>query len=199
VSAGLAALRKFVQRAPRAEERCELCGAAIPAGHEHLVDPSKRELKCACGACAVLFPGLEAARFVRVRPRAELLPDLRFSDEQWDALRIPVGLAFFFRSSAAGRLVAFYPSPAGATESLVGLEAWAAIERDNPALVELAPDVEALLVHRVGNAREHYLVSIDRCYRLVGLVRLHWRGFSGGAEAQEEIGRFFAGLRGARA
>jgi hypothetical protein len=173
VSAGLAALRKFVQRAPRAEERCELCGAAIPAGHEHLVDPSKRELKCACGACAVLFPGLEAARFVRVRPRAELLPDLRFSDEQWDALRIPVGLAFFFRSSAAGRLVAFYPSPAGATESLVGLDAWAAIERDNPALVELAPDVEALLVHRVGNAREHYLVSIDRCYRLVGLVRLH--------------------------
>jgi hypothetical protein len=110
-------------------------------------------------------------------------------------LGIPVGLAFFFRSSAASRVVAFYPSPAGATESLIGLDSWVSIEGENPVLGELQPDVEALLVYRVDGAREHYRVSIDHCYRLVGLVRVHWRGFSGGAEAWQEIGRFFAALR----
>jgi uncharacterized protein DUF5947 len=199
VSAGLAALRRFVRRPAAAEEVCELCGAAIPAGHEHLADPVRRELKCACGACAILFPGSERARFVRVRPHAELLPGFHLDDQQWDALRIPVGLAFFFRSSVAGRVVAFYPSPAGATESLVQLDAWSAVEHDNPVLDGLEPDAEALLVHRVGAARDHYRVSIDHCYRLVGLVRLHWRGFSGGAAAWKEIDRFFSGLRGSDA
>jgi hypothetical protein len=195
VSAGVAALRRFVRRPAAAEERCELCGSSLFAGHDHLVDPAARALKCACGACAVLFPGGNG-RFLRVRSRAEVLRDVRLDDDRWDALGIPVGLAFFFRSSAAGRVVAFYPSPAGATESLVGLDSWASIERENPVLGELEPDVEALLVHRVGESREHYRVSIDHCYRLVGLVRVHWRGFSGGAAAQEEIRRFFAALRG---
>jgi len=194
VSAGLAALRRFVRRAAAAEERCELCGAGLPAGHDHLVDPAARALKCACGACAVLFPGGNG-RFLRVRPRAELLRDMRLDDERWDALGIPVGLAFFFRSSAAGRVVAFYPSPAGATESLIGLDSWVSIEGETPVLGELQPDVEALLVYRVDGVREHYRVSIDHCYRLVGLVRVHWRGFSGGAGGWEEIGRFFAALR----
>ena len=198
MTAGLAALRRFVRPLKPAEERCELCGASVPPAHDHLVDPAGRALKCACPACAVLFPGGNG-RFLRVRPRAELLRDVRVDDDRWDALGIPVGLAFFFRSSAAGRVVAFYPSPAGATESLVGLDSWESIERDNPVLGELQPDVEALLVYRVDGRREHYRVSIDHCYRLVGVVRMRWRGFSGGAEAQEEIGRFFAGLRGANA
>ena len=105
----------------------------------------------------------------------------------------------FFRSSAAGRVVAFYPSPAGATESLIELDAWETIERDNPPLAAIQPDVEALLVRRIGSLREHYLVSIDHCYHLVGLVRLHWHGFSGGAAAREQIERFFAELRGGHA
>jgi hypothetical protein len=96
-------------------------------------------------------------------------------------------------------VVAFYPSPAGATESLIGLDSWGSIERENPVLGELQPDVEALLVYRVASVREHYRVSIDHCYRLVGLVRVHWRGFSGGAQAWEEIGRFFVALRGRNA
>jgi hypothetical protein len=198
VTSGLAALRRFVRRPRPVGERCELCGAGLAFGHDHLVDPVARALKCACPACAVLFPGGNG-RFLRVRSRAELLRDVRLDDDRWDALGIPVGLAFFFRSSAAGRVVAFYPSPAGATESLVGLDSWGSIERENPVLGQLQPDVEALLVYRLDGRREHYRVSIDHCYRLVGLVRLRWRGFSGGAEAQEEIGRFFAGLRGSDA
>jgi hypothetical protein len=199
VTAGLAALRRFVRLPAAAPERCELCGSSIPKGHEHLVDPARHELKCACGPCAILFPQREGARFARVRPRAESLPAFQLEEERWEELRIPVGLAFFFRSSAAGRVVAFYPSPAGATESLIQLDSWEAIERDNPPLARMEPDVEALLVRRIGADREQYLVSIDHCYRLVGLVRLHWRGFSGGPEAREQIDRFFAELRGAHA
>jgi hypothetical protein len=199
MTAGLAALRRFVRRPAAAEERCELCGSSIAPGHEHLVDPARHELKCACGPCAILFPEREGARFARVRGRAEPLPGFHLEDARWEELRIPVGLAFFFRSSTAGRVVAFYPSPAGATESLIQLDAWQEIERDNPPLARMQPDVEALLVRRIGTLREQYLVSIDHCYRLVGLVRMHWHGFSGGAAAREQIDRFFAQLRGTHA
>jgi hypothetical protein len=57
------------------------------------------------------------------------------------------------------------------------------------------PDVEALLVNRVGAARDYFIVPIDECYKLVGLIRLHWRGLSGGAVVWGEIGRFFDELR----
>ena len=103
-------------------------------------------------------------------------------------------MAFFFHSTAAGRVQAFYPSPMGPTESLLGLEAWAELERANPVLGTLAPDVEALLVNRARGARGHWIVPIDECYALVGLIRTHWRGFTGGAEVWEELARFFETL-----
>jgi len=186
----ISALRRFVREKPPAVERCELCSAPLSPRHEHLVDPARRELKCACTACALLFP--DGTRLLRVRPRAELLADFQLSDTQWDALRLPIGLAFFLRT--ASRVTAFYPGPAGATESLVPLDAWEEIARLNA--LELQRDVEALLVNRVGAAREHYLVSVDQCYGLVGILRRSWRGFSGGEEVWERIGQFFSELRG---
>jgi Family of unknown function (DUF5947) len=172
------ALRRFVREAAR----CDLCGAAIGEGHPHLVDPRRRELKCACPACAVLLP---EGRFRRVPPHVE---PVRIEDRRWDALGLPVGLAFFSRSG--GKVTAFYPSPAGATESSVPLDAWDSLG------VELEDDLEGLIVRRIGSIREHYRVSIDACYRLSGLLRLHWQGFSGGVRASKEIDRFFARLRG---
>jgi Family of unknown function (DUF5947) len=100
-------------------------------------------------------------------------------------------MAFFFRSSREGRVMAYYPSPAGPTESLLGLEAWDEIEAANPALAEMAVDTEALLVKRAKGTRRQWLVPIEDCYALVGLIRTRWRGFSGGAEVWEEIDRFF--------
>jgi hypothetical protein len=88
-----------------------------------------------------------------------------------------------------------YPSPAGATEALVPAEAWEALTEENPVLRGLEPDVEGLLVNRVGEARECYRVGIDECYKLVGLIRIHWRGLSGGTVVWDQIGRFFAGLK----
>lgn len=112
---------------------------------------------------------------------------------------IPIEMAFFFKNGASGKVVAFYPGPAGATESLLSLDTWSDIERENPALREMEPDVEALLANRVGATRgvaaEYYIVPIDECFKLVGLIRLHWRGLSGGTEVWREVGKFFASLK----
>ena len=91
--------------------------------------------------------------------------------------------------------MAFYPSPMGPTESLLKLSAWEELEESNPVLKEMERDVEAVLVNRVRGAREHFLVPMDECYSLVGLIRTRWRGLSGGREVWEEIARFFEELR----
>jgi hypothetical protein len=103
-------------------------------------------------------------------------------------------MAFFFFDSRAGRVVALYPGPMGATESLLELESWDAIEAANPLLSTLEADVEALLVNRARGARQQWLVPIDDCYSLAGLIRTRWRGLTGGREVWEEIGRFFEEL-----
>ena len=190
----LAALRRFAKPRPPAE-RCELCDAPLADEHAHLVEPTDRRLLCACDPCALLFSYREGTKYRRVPRRIDFLPEFRLTDEAWEALHLPINLAFFLHSSPAGRVVAFYPSPAGAMESLVGLDAWAELTETNPVLRELEPDVEALLVNRLGETREAYRVGVDLCYHLAGLIRLHWRGLSGGPEVWEEIGRFFAGLK----
>lgn len=190
-----AVLRRFVpQRA--AVERCEVCSAELPPEHEHLVDVSTRQLTCACQACAILFSGKANGKFRRVPRRIRYLADFELSDAQWESLLIPISMAFFFRSSVAGKVIALYPSPAGATESLLDFESWDEIRRDNPVLDEMEPDTEALLVNRMRGAADYYLLPIDECYRLVGLIRTHWHGLSGGPEMWEAIGKFFAELKG---
>src|SRR4051794_35254619 len=173
-----------VRTAAAQDEHCELCGAPIPPAHRHLLDLDTRELACACRACGLLFdrPGIDAGRFRAIGDRRLRIADLELSDPMWEELRLPVEMAFFFRSSREERVRAFYPSPMGPTESLLGLEAWADVEAANPVLRTLAPDTEALLVDRLRGSRRHWIVPIDDCYRLVGLVRTRWRGFSGGRE-----------------
>ncbi|MBX6311307.1 MAG: hypothetical protein IRY99_00045 [Isosphaeraceae bacterium] len=190
----LASLRRFVQ--PRAiRERCELCSAELTANHSHLVELSRRRLVCACEPCAILFDNQVGTRYRRVPRRVQFLPDFRLSDLLWEGLQLPINLAFFLQTTPAGHVVALYPSPAGATESLIAAEAWEALVEENPVLRSLEPDVEGLLVNRVTTVSECYRIGIDECYRLVGLIRTHWRGLSGGTVVWEEIGRFFTGLR----
>jgi hypothetical protein len=197
--ASFVALRRFVRaRAPA--ERCELCSAELAPEHAHLVEPDTRRLLCACDACAVLFTGRHDARFRRVPRRTRYLPDVHMSDAQWESLHLPINLAFFFHSTPAGKVVALYPSPAGPVESLLPLDAWDELVYANPVLASLEPDVEALLVNRLGPPRgfagpEYYRAPIDQCYALVGIVRAHWHGLSGGTEAWREIRSFFERLR----
>jgi hypothetical protein len=190
----LASLRRYTR--PRtARVKCELCSAALADEHSHLLELANRRLCCTCEPCAILFGSPAAAKYRRVPGGARFLADFRMPDEQWEGLQLPINLAFFVHSSAATRVVALYPSPAGATEALPPPDAWEAVVEDNPSLRDLEPDVEALLVNRLGPQPEHYRVGIDECYALVGLVRKHWRGLSGGPAAWKEIAQFFDGLK----
>ena len=180
-----------------AEERCDLCSEPIAAEHRHLLDLERRQILCACRACKILFDRKEAGgdRYRLVPERCYEIADFDLDEARWQSLRIPVDMAFFFASTAVGRVVAFYPSPMGATESLLELEDWDDLRERNPVLAELEPDVEALLVNRARGAREHWLVPVDRCYALVGLIRTRWKGLAGGEEVWAEISRFFDDLR----
>jgi hypothetical protein len=191
----LASLRRFARPRP-VRERCDLCSVALADKHAHLLELASRRLLCACDACAVLFDNPTAGKYRRVPRRVQLLRDFHLPEEAWAGLQLPIDLAFLLHSTAAGHVVAFYPSPAGATEALAPVEAWQALVDDNPVLRELTPDVEALLVNRIQQNREHYRAGIDKCYELVGLLRMHWRGLSGGPAVWEAIARFFDGLRG---
>ena len=178
---------------PAAGEACELCGGPMAAEHRHVLDRRDRELRCACPACAILFatPAAGGGHYRLVPERRRRLDGFVLDDVLWADLRLPVDIAFFVRESEAGRVAAYYPSPMGPTESLLALDAWAALEAANPVLASLEPDVEALLVDRARGARRQWLVPIDECYGLVGLIRTRWRGFTGGAEVWAALEDFF--------
>ena len=184
---------------PRSEESCELCGVEISESHSHLANVEKRGLVCVCRPCYLLFTHSRAAggHYKAVPERYLYLPNILLNEAQWDELQIPVGIAFFFFNTSLGRMLAFYPSPAGATESLLPLETWGEWVKRNSVLASVGADVEALLVHNVkrrGNF-ESFIVPIDACYELVGRIRRCWKGFDGGEEAWREINDYFARLR----
>jgi hypothetical protein len=184
---------------PRAGEICELCTEPISDEHGHLVDLSARNLMCACRGCYLLFcsEGAGGGHFRSVPDRYLSFPEFELSPGQWDNLQIPVSVAFFFLNSSLGRVAAFYPGPAGATESELPLDTWAEVVESNPQLGTLEPDVEAFLVRSKPNQGgiECYVVPIDACYELVGHLRRLWRGFDGGREANDKIEEFFADVR----
>jgi hypothetical protein len=203
-SASFGVLRQFVRRS-KPRETCELCSLELGPTHQHLLEPVARKLVCACDACAILFSSQGPAehkrvKYKRVPRRIRFLSDFRLTDGQWAGLMMPINMAFFFQSTPQRRVIALYPSPAGATESLLSFDSWSDIEHDNPALLEMEPDVEALLVNRIGHSRgftnpEYYLVPIDECFKLVGLIRARWQGLSGGTEVWKDIGQFFSDLQ----
>ena len=194
----LASLRRITAGRPEppAGERCEMCAEPIAEPHQHVVNLESRALMCTCRGCYLLFTSERAElRYRAVPDRYLSFPEFTFGPADWDALQIPVGLAFLFHNSVQDRTVAFYPGPAGATESELTLDAWQRIVTANPPFGHLRPDVEALLLR--GPDREQpgysaYLVPIDACYELVGRLRMLWRGFDGGQEARAAIEEFFA-------
>ena len=183
------------RRAARQDvERCELCSRELGSSHPHLVDVVGRRIVCSCEACSLLFEGRTEGRYRRVPRDIVRLRDSILDDVDWNSLSIPISLAFFFFSSAAGKMMALYPSPAGATESLLPLDAWNAIAAREPRVQQLHPDVEALLVNRLCTPAAYYIVPIDRCYELTGMIRKHWKGFSGGDELWREVDAYFVRL-----
>jgi hypothetical protein len=193
LDSALAALSRFA-RSPRPDvERCELCGTELPCEHPHLLDRQSRQVACACDACAILFCAQENAKFVRIPRRIVALDNFAFDEQSWDAMMLPINLAFFLRG-ADDSTSAAYPSPAGAMASEIDLPAWSELFAGASRLRSVEPEVEALLVNRIGGETKYFLVPVDECYRLVGLIRTQWRGLSGGQELWKGVGEFFAGL-----
>jgi len=184
---------------------CSLCGRRLDdasAEHRHAVDTDQHTLECICRACWFLLEPDPHARSGRTGARYRAVPDRVLRDiafeldtEVWAALEIPVSTAFFVHDSHADRVVALYPSPAGATESLLPLAAWDEFVAGSRLVHELAPDVEAIVARRDANGGELFLVPIDACYELVGRLRRVWHGLDGGAEVRQEIDTFFADVR----
>jgi hypothetical protein len=181
--------------------RCEMRSAQIADEHQHVVNVEGRQLMCVCRGCYLLFTDEHAElRYRAVPDRYLAFPDFALDRRRWEALQIPVGLSFFFRNSALDRVVAFYPGPAGATESELDLAAWNDIRAADPRVDMMADDTEALLV-RVPQgdtdeteSPECHLLPIDACYEFVGRLRMLWRGFDGGRDAHTYMDEFFGAI-----
>jgi hypothetical protein len=187
----IAALRRFAGGRTADRQRCELCGIEIGERHEHVVEPGGGGVRCACIACGGRFAGADG-RILRVVTGARRV-DLALDDAEWRGLGLPVAVAFF-RRSASGAVSAHFPGPAGTTAAPLDAGAWTALSARHPELPAIEPEVEALLVSRLEGAAGAYLVSIDLCYRLAGILRARWRGIAGGEEAHAAIAAFFAEL-----
>ncbi|HSV38700.1 MAG TPA: DUF5947 family protein [Nocardioidaceae bacterium] len=192
-------LRRLAAPKPPPEpqvERCEFCAVAIGDRHGHVADTNDHRLMCVCRPCYLLFApqGAGGGRYRGVGEEVRIVEDLSLNEVQWDALRIPVDLAFFFRQTGAEDLLAFYPGPGGATESLLDLAAWAEIAAENPVLDAIETDVEAVLLRKRHDGFTCHLVPIDLCYELVGVVRMYWTGLGGGTEVWHAIDEFFSNL-----
>lgn len=190
--------------APRpAGECCEMCSEQIADEHQHVVNLEGRQLMCVCRGCYLLFTDDRATlRYRAVPDRYLAFPDFVLGRREWELLQIPVGLAFFFRNSALGRTVAFYPGPAGATESELDLTAWEQIRTADPRVDLLADDTEALIIRMPDGhsafpqaspeaSPECFLVPVDTCYEFVGRLRMLWRGFDGGQQVRQFLDDFF--------
>lgn len=180
--------------ARKATEACDFCNADVGESHQHLMCLATRKLECVCDACALLLDG-QHQKYRRVPRRIRFLREFNMTDEQWNGFNVPIGMAFFSYNSAGNRVTATYVSPAGPVESQLTFEVWDELASTNAPIRTMEPDVEGLLVYRVGNSREHFIIPIDECFKLIAIIRLKWRGLSGGTEVWAEIGRFLDELK----
>jgi Family of unknown function (DUF5947) len=174
-------------------EYCDICGVTIPPDHRHLLHLVERRIVCSCEACWAMRSG--EGDYRPTGSRTVWLPDLNVPDELWASFQIPIGLAFFMRSTVTGCVVAMYPSPAGATESELHFDAWARMCELNPVLADMESDIEGLIVNRLSEPAVYAIAPIDRCYALTGAIKATWEGISGGTGVNHAVTRFFDELR----
>jgi hypothetical protein len=194
-----AALQRLLSKRPPPApgERCDYCAAPLAPEHGHLIDLQARRIMCGCRPCYLVFEPAGAAqgRYKTVPTRYAEVPGFAVSDTAWEQLQIPIGLAFFFHNSPEDRTIAVYPGPAGATESQLDLAAWNDVVGADPVLATLEPDIEAVIILRRKGTTRCFVVPIDAAYKLVGIIRIAWRGFDGGPDAWAKIEAFFAELK----
>jgi hypothetical protein len=185
-------MRELPEEPQPLEAACDLCGTSMPEDHRHLLQLDERSIVCVCESCWALRSG--DPEYVPTGTRVVWLERLDLPDDLWARFGIPIGLAFFLRTG--GGVVAFYPSPAGATESELDLGVWGELCARNPAAGDLEPEAEALIVDRLAAPPRAAIAPTDEAYRLVGLVKASWQGISGGPEVERAVAGFFDELRG---
>jgi hypothetical protein len=172
---------------------CEICHqVTIPEDHRHLLHLVERRIVCSCEACWAMRAA--EADYRPVGNRTLWLPDLDVPDDLWATFQIPIGLAFFMRSTVTDCVVALYPSPAGATESELHFESWHRMVELNPVLGVMEPDTEGLIVNRLSEPPAYVIAPIDRCYALTGTIKANWEGISGGSGVEVAVAEFFRRL-----
>ncbi len=187
-------LRKIATPLPEEEvEKCNFCGRILSSDHRHLVDLSAMKFMCTCEMCMITLA--ESGAYKPLPQRYLELEGFNMPDALWSDFLIPVNMAFFVLSSGRNGAVAYYPAPTGATESKLKMEAWNQLAQLNPLLNDLAPDLEALLINRLDDKGQYFIVPIDKCYELIGMIRITWKGIFGGKEVNDIIRQFFSKLK----
>jgi len=189
----VAMLSEMLRKRPPEGERCDFCATPVAPDHDHSIELAARRILCTCRPCHIVFEPVGAAqgKYRAIPNRYREVSEFVVDDATWDSLQLPIGLVFFFYNSTERRTVAFYPSPAGATESLLPLEEWVGIVARYPEFSSIEPDVEAILIQRNREVSRCFIVPIDAAYELVGLIRTCWKGFDGGQEAHQKIAQYF--------
>jgi hypothetical protein len=190
-------LQEMLKKRPPPGERCDYCSTPLTPEHSHLIELAARRILCACRPCYIVFEpeGAAQGKYRAIPTRYREVAEFAIDDAAWDALQVPIGLVFFFYNSLEKKMVAFYPSPVGATESLLPLDTWGEVIARYPVLTSIQPDVEAILMQRNREVSRCFIVPIDSAYELVGLIRMSWKGFDGGQEARRKIGEYFDKVR----
>jgi|HubBroStandDraft_4_1064222.scaffolds.fasta_scaffold00007_35 hypothetical protein len=177
--------------------RCDYCSTPLGLEHSHLVELAARRILCSCRPCYIVFEpeGAAQGKYRAIPTRYREIAGFTLTDATWDALQVPISLVFFFYNSIEKKMVAFYPSPVGATESLLPLGTWEEIVARYPDLGSIQPDVEAILMQRNRDVSRAFIVPIDSAYELVGLIRTTWKGFDGGEDSHKKIAEYFNNVK----
>jgi hypothetical protein len=190
-------LQEMLKKRPPPGECCDFCSTPVTPEHSHLIELAARRILCACRPCYIVFEpeGAAQGKYRAIPSRYREITAFAIDDALWDSLQVPIGLVFFFYNSLEQKMVAFYPSPVGATESLLPLDAWDEITARHSELASIKPDVEAILMQRSRESSRTFIVPIDSAYELVGLIRTSWKGFDGGEEARQKVAEYFDKVR----
>ena len=177
----------------QATERCDFCSKPISPDHRHFADLTNMKFMCACEVCTVMQA--EKGEYRPIPQRYKFLDGFEMPESVWAQLKIPVNMAFIVYNSDRNQPIAFYPSPAGSMESELQLASWESLNEDNPELQSLAPDLEGFMINRLNKPYEHFIVPIDSCYELIGLIRMTWQGIHGGEKIQDTVRGYFKDLK----
>jgi len=174
--------------------QCEMCAAPLVEKQRHLLDLAHHTLLSICPACARSFGprGANASLYRLIPTRHLALLDFQAADDSWAG---PVKVICLLRANETGSVLAVYLDPSGVRESIFDLDRWKTLRAANPLLESLEPDVETLLLQRMGPRPLAYIVPIDTCARLIHLLEDRRGKQEGECEIWQAVGSFFADLQ----